>query len=343
MTLSFDKIASVVINANLPDPVIISDHIDCEEGAILAVKILEDKTVYNQLELVSGRLSTLHKGDVIAVALGNRRALKGFVGEVPKSLKVGDTIHVLNLGGVAGLCTSENVKEVGHALRAEVLGAVTDGTKNLNIHQFTLFNPLPTLEHSAPLIIVSGTCMNVGKTSVAGEIIKHATRAGLTIFATKLAGIAALRDTENMKDYGAKKVVSFVDAGCTSTVGSKINVVDIARGAIHHLSKDNPDFIVIEFGDGIFGEYGVLDILKAPDIQKNIAAHIGCAHDPVGAVQLAKTCEEIGAPLDLISGPVTDNEVGSRFVQDTLSISAYNALTQNKLLFDDLNASCLKK
>ena len=88
---------------------------------------------------------------------------------------------------------------------------------------------------------------------------------------------------------------------------------------------------------------GVMDILKAPDLQKNIVAHIGCAHDPAGALQLAKTCEEIGAPLDLVSGPVTDNEVGSRFVRNTLNIPAFNALTQNKLLFDQLLQTCLKK
>lgn len=342
-TITFDKIASVLKNVNLPDTVTVSNQIDCRDGAIVAVKILEDKRVYNQLELVSGRLSTLHKGDVIAVALGNRRALKGFVGEVPASLVVGDIIHVLNLGGVAGLCTSENVYEVGHALKTEVLGAVTKDGKTLNIHDFTLFPPVSELTQSAPLIVVSGTCMNVGKTSVAGEVIKHATRAGFTVFGTKLAGIAALRDTYNMRDYGAKKVVSFVDAGCPSTVDSKISVVDVARGAIQYLSQDNPDYIVIEFGDGIFGEYGVMDILKASDLQKNIVFHIGCAHDPAGALQLAKTCEDIGAPLDLVSGPVTDNEVGSRFVRNTLNIPAFNALTQNKLLFDQLLQTCLKK
>ena len=110
--------------------------------------------------------------------------------------------------------------------------------------------------------------MNVGKTSVACEIIKHMSRAGLKISAAKLAGVAAMKDTENMKDYGAKQAVTFVDAGYTSTVKNNGTAVFTAKGAIDYLSAEQPNYIVIEFGDGILGEYGVMDILKDKEIQK---------------------------------------------------------------------------
>ncbi|MEK7172116.1 MAG: hypothetical protein AAB739_04360, partial [Patescibacteria group bacterium] len=83
MQITLDKISSVTKNANLAHEVEISKNIIAEEGAVIAVKVLEDKKIYNQLELVTGRMSTLKKGDTLAVALGNRKALKGFVGEVP--------------------------------------------------------------------------------------------------------------------------------------------------------------------------------------------------------------------------------------------------------------------
>ena len=343
MKILINKIASVLKNVGLADEVELTDQIVSEDGAVLVAKVLEDKKIYNLLELTSGRLSTLHKGDIIAVALGNRKALKGFVGEVPKSLKVGSIINVLNLGGVAGICTSENIKEVGHALKIEVIGAVTDGEKNLNINQFKLFSATSDLVKSAPLIVVSGTCMNVGKTSVACEMIKNAKRKNLRIFGAKLAGVAALRDTENMKDFGVEKAVSFIDAGLSSTVGKDETVVNVAKGAIAYLSDGNPDFIVIEFGDGVYGEYGVMSILKDRQISSNIIAHIGCAHDPVGAVKLVEICQEIGIPVDAISGPVTDNEVGTSFVVEKTGTQAFNALTQGKKLFDYLNEKCLKK
>ncbi|MEK7672317.1 MAG: hypothetical protein AAB373_00385 [Patescibacteria group bacterium] len=342
MNIILDKIASVVKNADIGFDVVISPQINCCEGAVLAVEVLEDKKVYNQLELVSGRLSTMHKGDVLAVALGNRQALRGFVGKVPESVAVGDTINVLNLGGVSGICMSANLKEVGEALKVKVLGAIMMNDKPVNIKDHILFSPLEHLGVSAPLIIVSGTCMNVGKTSVAGEMIKHAKRAGLKIFGAKLAGVAAMRDTESMRDYGASKVVSFLDAGFPSTVHQKESVA-VAKGAIEYLSKGNPDFIVIEFGDGIFGEYGVMPCLQDPEIQKNIVAHIGCAYDPAGAVKLKEVCAEIGAPLDIISGPVTDNSVGVSFIKETLGIPGFNAFLSSEELFKYLHANCLKK
>ncbi len=346
MNILVDKIASVTKNANLPHDVPITDKIVPQEGALLVVKVLEDKKTYNQLELVSGRLSTLKKGDVVVVALGNRRALKGFVGEVPQTLAVGDTIHILNLGGVTGICTSENVKEVGHALKVRVLGAVTANDHAnipLNIKQFTLFTPKDNLESTVPLIVVSGTCMNVGKTSAACEIIKNANRKKLKLFAAKLAGVACLKDTENMKDYGAKTVVSFIDAGLTSTVNNGNTSVGVTKGAIDYLAAGKPDYIVIEFGDGVYGEYGVMKTLQDKQIQKNIVAHVGCAHDPMGASKLVEVCAKIGAPIHLISGPVTDNSVGSKFITDKLNLPAINALYYGEQLFDHLFETCLKK
>jgi hypothetical protein len=342
MKITIDKIASVTKNVDLKNEVEITSNIKAENGLLIAVEVLEDKKIYNNLELVSGRLSTLKKGDILAVALGDRKALKGFVGKTPKMLKVGNMINVLNIGGVAGLCTSENVKQVGHALKTKVLGAITDGKKPLNVKDFKMFEGENHVESKVPLVVVSGTCMNVGKTRVVCELIKHASDAGLTVFAAKLSGIAAIKDTEKMKDYGAKQAVSFLDAGFTSTVHNN-KAVKATKGAITHLSKGNPDFIIIEFGDGVFGEYGVMDILKDPIIQKKIAFHVGCAHDPMGAMKLSEVCKEIGSPLSLISGPVTDNEVGSSFVEKQIGIPAYNTYFNAENLFHYFSKLCLKK
>jgi len=342
MKIILNKIASVTKNAKLALEVEIGEEISPSEGSILAVEVMEDKESYNKLELPTGRMSTIQKGDIIAVALGNRSALKGFVGEIPKTLKPGDIINILNIGGVSGICISENYKEVGHALKVKVLGAIISNNQQLNTKQFKLYEPAEKLQAKTPLIVVSGTCMHVGKTRVSCTIIKEARKHGLKINATKLAGVACLRDTEKMKDYGAIETTSFIDAGLTSTAKNAALSVKVTKGAIDYLSKFPADYTVIEFGDGIFGEYGVMDILKDPEIQNNIVAHIGCAHDPVGASKLKEVCEEIGAPLDLISGPVSDNIVGTKFISENLNIPAFNALSQGEELFSPLLKSCLK-
>ncbi|MBU1151303.1 hypothetical protein KJ632_00575 [Patescibacteria group bacterium] len=334
MKIKLNKIASVTKNVGLKSEVEITKDIRSTNGLCLAVKVLENKKIYNELELCSGKLSILKKGEVLAVALGNRRALKGFVGDTPKKLAVSDVINILNMGGVAGLCTSENVKQVGHALKVKVLGAITDGKKALNVKDFKKFDPQDKLESDVPLVVVSGTCMGVGKTNVVCQLAKHASSDGLNVFVAKLSGVAAQKDTRKMKQFGARKAVSFLDAGLTSTVHSS-ELLKVAKGAINHLSEGKPDFIIIEFGDGVFGEYGVMDILKDKEISKHIAFHVGCAHDPMGAVKLGEVCKSIRVPLSLMSGPVTDNEVGSSFVKKTLKIPAVNALKNGGSLYEE--------
>ncbi len=325
-----DKISSVTKNLDLKHEEHIMDDpmvaLPCEMGTVLAAEILEDKSIYNELELPSGRMSKLKKGDIIAVALGKRSALKGFVGELPKSLRPGDVIHLLNMGGVAGECTSANKSEVGNPMRIRILGGIVRKKRILNIADKILFKPQSTMKSDVPLIIVTGTSMDSGKTTVASEIIKTLTHMGMKLAGTKLTGVGALRDLYKMQDYGVYNVVSFVDAGITSTANIDDNtIVEVAKGAIEYLSKDSPDAIIIEFGDGLMGRYGVNAILKTPEIQKNVRLHVGCAGDPIGALGLAKGCQEIGLPIDVISGPVTDNEVGQGIIKDQMDVLVYNA------------------
>ncbi len=343
MKIHVDKISSSTKNVPLKHAINISKRIISKDGNVIAVKVLEDKKIYNKLELITGRFSTIHVNDILIVTLGNRRALKGFSGEVPSTLKAGDIINILNLGGVAGICTSANLKEVGKPLKVEVLGAVINKKNEpINIRDYKLFPPSKKIKSNVPLIIVSGTCMNTGKTSVASEIIKKATREGYKVSGAKVAGIAALRDSMQMQDYGASKAVSMIDAGYVSTADASESSIRITKGAINYLSKDNPDYIVIELGDGIFGEYGVIDILEDTEFQKHMSAHIGCASDPLGAVKLFEVCQAIGTPLHVISGPVTDNSVGINFIRKNLKVQAINGLYQGDKLFTFLKASILK-
>ncbi len=65
-----DKIASVAQHKELGHELRVSPEIPCEEGVLVAVRVLNNKTRYNQLELTSGRMATVKQGDVIVGALG---------------------------------------------------------------------------------------------------------------------------------------------------------------------------------------------------------------------------------------------------------------------------------
>ena len=134
MKVTLDKIASSTARLELPREVEVSPHIEAKEGNVLAVRALMEKSVYDRLELTTGRMAKINRGDILAGTLGYRRALKGFVGIVPDSIHVGDTIHVLNLGGVLGVCVGRT-PELGAPLEVEVLGAVLLDGKPANIAQ----------------------------------------------------------------------------------------------------------------------------------------------------------------------------------------------------------------
>src|SRR5436305_4090352 len=115
------KIASATATLPIELRCTVGTTIPAEQGTVLVVEALEEKSVYGHLELVGGRLARIIKGDLIAGVLGERQALKGFVGAIPARIEPGDVLHILNIGGVVGSCSSANA-DVGRPLRVRVLG-----------------------------------------------------------------------------------------------------------------------------------------------------------------------------------------------------------------------------
>ena len=116
-----DKVASVAQHNNLSHELRLSEDIPCEEGVLIAVRVLNNKSRYNQLELTSGRMATVNQGDIVVGALGHRKALLGYSGYLPQQLELGSQIQILNIGGVLGICDSAN-PDVGAPFDCEVLG-----------------------------------------------------------------------------------------------------------------------------------------------------------------------------------------------------------------------------
>ena len=81
-----DKVASVAQHNDLTAEIRLSQDIPCEEGVLIAVRVLNNKSRYNQLELTSGRMATVTQGDIVVGALGHRNALRGYSGHLPKKL-----------------------------------------------------------------------------------------------------------------------------------------------------------------------------------------------------------------------------------------------------------------
>ncbi len=324
-----DKIASSAVNLGLAHELEITTRCEARAGNVVVVRTLTDNTTYNTLELVTGRMAKINPGDIIAGVLGYRRALKGFVGDVPESIAAGDHLHLLNLGGLVGRCLGHH-HSLSNPIEAEVIGMPVRDGRILNIAEGAVA-PRERLECLAPLVVVAGTCMNSGKTYAATEIIKRLTREGGRVAAAKLAGVACLRDTLNMEDHGAVKTMSFLDCGLPSTVGLA-NLAPMAKGVISKLAEIEPDCIVIELGDGILGGYGVETIFNDRELMDATAALVFCAGDFVGAWGGRELLARHGVKIDVISGPVADSQMGTDYVKRELGLDAANAVNGGERL-----------
>jgi hypothetical protein len=336
-TVDADKIGSATSPLNLGRTVVVVPASESPRaGDVVVVRALTDSATYNMLELPTGRLAKINPGDVLIGVLGRRRALKGFVGDVPATVNAGDQLHLLNMGGVIGSCTGHH-SSLSDAIKVEVIGLVSDERERvLNIADAAL-PPQTSLGETAPLVIIAGTCMNSGKTYAATELIKQATRAGLRVAAAKLSGIACLRDTLNMADHGAIAIASFLDCGLPSTVGAT-NLASVAKTIISHLNESTPDLIVIELGDGLLGGYSVESVFEDMELRAATAGLVFCASDYVGAWGGIELLRRRGIEIDVIAGSVTDSQMGQDFIEKEFSVPAANARRNGAQLFQLINS-----
>ena len=119
--------------------------------------------------------------------------------------------------------------------------------------------------------------------------------------------------------------MSFLDCGLPSTVGVA-DLAPVAKGVIGKLAEDDPDCIVIEMGDGLLGGYGVDTIFTDKELMKATAALVFCASDFVGAWGGRELLRAQGVKIDVVSGPVTDSQMGADYVRRELGLDAANAV-----------------
>jgi len=332
-----DKIASVALDADLAHEIRVDREIPPEEGVLIAVEVLNNKSRYNTLELTSGRMAQVKRGDIIVGALGHRKALFGYSGHLPEAVAPGDVLQILNLGGVIGVCDSINPTQ-GPPFDCRVIGVVLDfpylgqrvgvparaGARNLDLDAEIEMQ-------DTPVIAIAGTCMNSGKTAAACAVVSHLRHNGFVIDAFKSTGVALRRDILAMEDAGARHIATFTDLGICATTAR--NAPAITRELLTELAAERPDVIVFELGDGLLGAYGVAAILGDQGIRERLSAVVLCANDPVaawGGVKLLR--EDFDIEPAVVTGPATDNQVGIDIINDRCGVPAYNAMTDSAAL-----------
>lgn len=339
-TIIVDKVASITQACNLSHKLhVATENIPATEGTVLVVEILTNKSTYNTLELTSGRMAKVAKGDIIVGALGHRQALFGYSGHLPDQVNEGDIIQVLNIGGVLGICDSIN-PDKGQPFNCRVLGVVLQFPylgERIGVPAHVGYRPLDYGAkidlQGVPVVGIAGSCMEAGKTAAACAIVAQMRRRGLTIHAFKATGVSLRRDIMAMEDAGAKRSMIFTDLGVVTTTAKTGPA--ITRALLTEMAIGKPDAIVFELGDGLLGAYGVEAILLADDIRESLTALVLSANDPVaawGGVKLLR--ERFKIEPAVVTGPSTDNAVGVDIIKDQMGVPAFNAMTSGAALGD---------
>src|SRR5246500_4952251 len=335
-----DKVASVTQACGLSNEVrIATDNIPSEEGVVVVVEVLTNKSTYNTLEATSGRMAKVVKGDIVVGALGHRKALFGYSGHVPPTVQAGDIIQMLNIGGVLGFCDSAN-PDRGKPFDCRVLGVVLHfpylGERigvPARVGHKKLDQDAKLDTHGVPVVALAGTCMEAGKTAAACAVISRMRHRGLIVDAFKATGVSLRRDILAMEDAGARRCAIFTDLGVVTT--TRANGPALTRTMLSELAAGKPDALVFELGDGILGTYGVDAILECSDIRAALTAVILSANDPVaawGGVKLLR--ERFHIEPCVVTGPSTDNQVGVEIITSQMEVPAFNAISNGAALGD---------
>lgn len=303
-----DKVGSVCLPLKLRPYLTVSPELVAEEGVAVVGRVLTISRTYGELELTSGRPALLVPGDLVVGVLGARAALRGFCGRVPRQLSRGDTLFLLNKGGVIGESDGATVG-LGEPIRLEAIGTPIRDGKVLRLQDYAM-PPAERLPAKMPrVLVVAATCMHAGKTSAAGVVVHHLASRGLRVHAGKATGVAAQADLLSFIDNGAAKIASFVDVGLPSTCDHQ-DVPDVTRTLLAHLAEEEPDVIVLELGDGLMGSYGVDEIIEDQELLGAFSGALVAANDVIGAHAVATILREREVPVVAITGPATDNEAG---------------------------------
>ncbi|GAA2083201.1 hypothetical protein GCM10009801_43500 [Streptomyces albiaxialis] len=264
------------------------------------------------LEIPSGRERPLWAGDVLIGVLANRFSSTSLYGRIPEGgleVRVDRATDLLSLAGVIGPAQARPSALASHT-EVRLLGLVADARKPAQ--PLGLLPKSPQHYRSCPTIVIGGTASNVGKTTFAGNLVRHLVRrAGLRVGVTKLAGTGRLGDLLQLSDAGAHASADFVDAGLATTYGlPDETVTTAAKYLLTRLREQESQVIVAELGGDLW-EAGIPALLDDPELQESFRCLVVIPSDTMATLGAAHWLRQRGIECPVFHGMPPRNELAS--------------------------------
>jgi hypothetical protein len=275
---------------------------------------------HTRLENDVGRREHLYPGDEIIVAAADRYATGQFHARVPTEL---GACHLVAAGGIAAEVTQRN-RGVKAATEITLLGLLSDTQgKVVNLNQFAPLNDLQPKEidlDRLPTLLVMGSDMNSGKTTLACAAANGFRQAGYRVSATKLTGTGAGPDYWRMKDAGADRVVDFLDAGYASTVGmTPPQLVDILQRFKVDALQQGSDILIVEVADGVLQPENRA-LLQSGAFLDEVSAALIAADGAIAATMTAQTVLHAGISVLGVGGLISKSPLSCDEARHSLGL-----------------------
>jgi hypothetical protein len=277
------------------------------------------------IELANGRMMEIAHGDDLVGALGTRAATLEAVGNW-QSIGDDGAMQALTGAGLIGRATSVSAL-IRPLLDLDYQGHIVRNDKKVTMNDFV--KPASGRRYDIPTVLIIGTSMSAGKTTVGKLIVRELSRAGLRVAGVKLTGAGRYRDILAMRDAGAEVIFDFVDGGLPSTVCSASDYRGALSSVLGLLMDASPDVAIVEAGASPLEPYSG-DVL-IDEIQNEVKFTVLCASDPYAVVGVT---QGFGFQPDLVAGIATTTSAAVELVTKLSGIRALNLLdpaTHNEL------------
>jgi hypothetical protein len=213
-------------------------------------------------------------------------------------------LHLLTTSGLIGTVTCRN-RNVERPTTVTFLGYLADShghrinTKRLRLQL------APPQGRSLDLVLVVGTGMNTGKTTVMRKILRAMTTAGVRVAGCKLTGSASPRDLYEMNPTGAVLATDFSDYGFPSTYGESLTeLVRLMDRMGSACGRAGAEIAMVEVADG-FLQPETQMLLESDEVRRRVRGVVvagACSSSLLFATEyLRKLGHEVWAASGLIT------------------------------------------
>ena len=302
-------------------------------GDLLLVEV-EKVGNHKRFQLTTGRPSEIYVGDYGVVACAARYAPDQFEGIA----EIGaDRCDLLAGGGVAGKMRMANqlraaptrLRPIGRLLSADL--------KAINVRDYAI--PTSRKTPNIPVLVVTGSSMNAGKTTMTASLAHGLQKAGYRVAGIKMTGTGAFGDFNAMTDAGLHYVGDFTDAGYASTYREPMDRIENAfLDLVGQAEEQGCEVAVVEIADGIYQKETAALLEKSSIIRNAATAFLFACGDAVSAVGGVQHLRGLGIEPAAVSGKISLSPMATIEASEAAKVSI---VTRDELLTGEFAGTLL--